>query len=86
MFVIADDHHAYAVEWQADQISWFYDYVIYYTVTRADIGDRKWVGDHPFFIILNLAVGGRLLGPVGLKTVFPARLLVDYIRVYEKAP
>ena len=48
---IADDYHAYAVEWQADQMSWFYDYVIYYTVTRVDIGDRKWVGDHPFFMI-----------------------------------
>jgi beta-glucanase (GH16 family) len=81
---IADDFHTYAIEWDPDQIRWFYDGVQYHTVSRDDVGDRKWVFDHPFFIILNLAVGGQLPGPVGLDTVFPAQLLVDYVRVYEK--
>jgi beta-glucanase (GH16 family) len=83
---IADDYHTYAIEWQADQISWFYDGMKYFTVTRADVGDRTWVGNQPFFIILNLAVGGQLPGPIGLDTVFPAQLLVDYVRVFEKTP
>jgi len=82
---IADDFHTYAIEWGPDQIDWFYDGVKYHTVTRDDVGDRKWVFDHPFFIILNLAVGGQLPGPVGLDTVFPAQFLVDYVRVYQKS-
>lgn len=68
------------MEWQAGQISWFFDGVKYHTVTRDDVGDRKWIGDHPFFIILNLAVGGQLTGIINPNTVFPAQLLVDYVR------
>lgn len=80
---IADDFHTYAIEWDANQVSWFYDGTKYNTITRADLGDRKWVFDQPFFIILNLAVGGQLPGPVGINTTFPAQLLVDYVRVYQ---
>jgi len=82
---IADDFHNYAIEWSPDQIDWFYDGVKYHTVTRSDVGDRKWVFDHPFFILLNLAVGGQLPGPVGMDTVFPAQFLVDYVRVFQKS-
>lgn len=81
---IADDFHIYAIEWQPDEIRWFYDGSHYHTVNRTDIGDREWVFDHPFFIILNLAVGGQLPGPVGLDTEFPAQYFVDYVRVYQK--
>lgn len=83
---IADDFHTYAIEWSPDQIDWFYDGVKYHTVTRDDVGDRKWVFDHPFFILLNLAAGGQLPGPIGLDTVFPAQFLVDYVRVFQKSP
>lgn len=83
---IADDFHVYAIEWDKDQVSWFYDGQKYSTYTRSDVGTRKWVFDQPFFIILNLAVGGQLPGPVGLKTTFPTQMLVDYVRVYQKAP
>lgn len=82
---IADDFHTYAIEWEPNEIRWFYDGVQYHKVNRTDVGDREWVFDQPFFIILNLAVGGQLPGPIGLDTVFPAQLNVDYIRVYEKA-
>jgi beta-glucanase (GH16 family) len=85
-YMIADDFHNYAIEWSPDQIDWFYDGVKYHTVTRSDVGDRKWVFEHPFFILLNLAVGGQLPGPVGLDTVFPAQLLIDYVRVFQKSP
>ncbi len=81
---IADDFHIYAIEWAADQISWYYDGIKYSTVTRADLGDRKWVFDHPFFLILNLAVGGHLPGAVSPDTLFPAQMYVDYVRVYQK--
>lgn len=83
---IADDFHTYAIEWEPEEIRWFYDSVQYHKVNRSDIGDREWVFEQPFFIILNLAVGGQFPGPIGLDTVFPTQLYVDYVRVYQKAP
>lgn len=83
-FNIADDFHTYAIEWEPDEIRWYFDGEHYFTVTRTDIGDRKWVFDHPFFIILNLAVGGQLAGIVGLDTKFPSQYYVDYVRVYQR--
>jgi beta-glucanase (GH16 family) len=83
-YAIADDFHIYAVEWDEDQITWFYDGEEYGTYARSDIGEREWVFDQPFFIILNLAIGGTLPGPVGLDTVFPAPYLVDYVRVFQE--
>ena len=46
---------------------------------------KKWVFDHPFFILLNLAVGGDWPGPPNDKTRFPQQMLVDYVRVYRAA-
>ena len=82
---IADDFHTYAVEWDATQISWFFDGVKYSTYTRADIGSREWVFNQPFFIMLNMAIGGTLGGLAGPSTVFPLQLQVDYVRVFQKA-
>lgn len=81
---IADTFHTYAIEWQPDQITWYYDEAPYFTATRADVGERKWVFDQPFFLLLNLAVGGQLAGPIGLDTRFPAQLQVDYVRVFQR--
>ena len=83
---IADDFHTYAIEWDADQISWFYDGEKYSTYTRDDVGERQWVFDRPFFIILNLAIGGTLGGLVTPETQFPAQYLVDYVRVFSPIP
>lgn len=83
-FLIADDFHTYAIEWEPDQIRWYFDNEEYFVVNREDIGERAWPFDQPFFIILNLAVGGVLPGPVGLELEFPTRLYVDYVRVYQR--
>lgn len=80
---IADEFHTYAIEWEKDQISWFFDDVKYSTYTRSDVAPKTWVFDQPFFMILNLAVGGTLGGLVNPDTSFPAQLQVDYVRVYE---
>ena len=86
-FNIADDFHTYAVEWDANQISWYFDGEKYSTYTREDVGPtREWVFDQPFFLILNLAIGGTLGGLVVPETPFPAQYQVDYVRVYQKAP
>ena len=83
---IFDDFHTFGIEWDQDQITWFYDGEAYHTMKREDVGSRPWVFDQPFFFILNLAVGGTLGGMVSPTTVFPAQYLVDYVRVYEKQP
>lgn len=83
---IADDFHTFGIEWDEDQITWFYDGEAYLTMKREDVGTRPWVFDQPFFFILNLAVGGTLGGMVSPDTVFPSQYLVDYVRVYEKQP
>lgn len=81
---IADDYHTYAIEWEPAEIRWYYDGEQYHSVTPADVGEREWVFDQPFFIILNLAVGGQLPGMVGLDTVFPTQYLIDYVRVFQR--
>jgi beta-glucanase (GH16 family) len=80
----ADDFHTFAVEWQPDEIRWLIDGETYFTATPKDLpAGAQWVFNHPFFIILNVAVGGNLPGPVGKDTVFPASMTVDYVRVYQ---
>lgn len=83
---VADDFHTYAVEWDSNQISWYFDGEKYSTYTREDVGSRKWAFDQPFFIILNQAIGGTLGGLVTPDTQFPAQYLVDYVRVYRQIP
>lgn len=81
---VSDGFHTYAVEWSHDQISWFFDDVEYHTLTRSDVGKDRWVFDQPFFLILNLAVGGTLGGFVSPETAFPSAVYIDYVRVYQE--
>lgn len=74
--------HVFAVEWEADEIRWYVDDILYQTVRSEDV-PGEWVYDHPFYIIVNLAVGGNYVGAPNLSTVFPQTMLVDYVRVYE---
>lgn len=85
-FPIADDFHTYAIDWNYQGITWYFDGEPYYTLHREDIGDREWVFDKPFYLILNLAVGGNFPGPISLDTKFPANYYVDYVRVYQEKP
>lgn len=83
-FLIAEEFHTYAVEWTPEGISWFFDGDLNFTLTPEAVGDREWVFDHEFFLILNLAVGGIFPGPIALDTEFPANYYIDYVRVYQK--
>jgi beta-glucanase (GH16 family) len=80
---IADDFHTFAVEWDVDGIRWFYDDQMYYDLGREAVGQREWVFDHPFFLIVNLALGGTLGGNLALDLEFPIQYYVDYVRVYQ---
>ena len=76
----------YAVEWEPNAIRFYVDDHLYATRTPADLPKgAKWVYDHPFFLLLNVAVGGGWPGSPDATTVFPQTMLVDYVRVYERA-
>jgi beta-glucanase (GH16 family) len=79
---LAGDFHVFAVEWVERRIEWSVDDRIYHAATPADVAGA-WVFDHPFYLLINLAVGGDLGGPVTEETAFPRALLVDYVRVYR---
>jgi len=82
----ADHFHVFAVEWEPEVIRFYTDGQRYATRTPKDLpGGKKWVFDHPFFIILNVAVGGNWPGNPDSSTVFPQTMLVDYVRVYRRA-
>jgi beta-glucanase (GH16 family) len=80
----ADDFHVFAVEWEPKSVRFFVDQELYATFTPARLpAGMKWVFDHPFFIILNVAVGGDWPGPPDATTTFPQTMQVDYVRVYK---
>jgi beta-glucanase (GH16 family) len=79
--------HLYAVEWSPSDIRFYVDDHLIAHHTPADLpAGAVWVYDHPFYILLNLAVGGLWPGSPDATTVFPQRMLVDYVRVYSKKP
>jgi beta-glucanase (GH16 family) len=78
-----DDFHVFAVEWAPGVVQFYVDGNLYETRTPADLpAGTTWVFDHPFFLLLNVAVGGNWPGPPDSTTVFPQMMLVDYVRVY----
>jgi beta-glucanase (GH16 family) len=81
------DFHVFAIEWEREKITWFVDDTAYQTFTPEDLpSGAQWVFEHPFFIILNVAVGGNFVGPPNASTSFPQSMLIDWVRVYEWVP
>jgi beta-glucanase (GH16 family) len=83
---LADKFHVFAMEWDATEIRWYLDSdTPYETHKPSEVAGKKWVFDHPFFMLLNVAVGGSWPGDPDGTTVFPQTMLVDYVRVYKKS-
>ncbi|MFF4157131.1 family 16 glycosylhydrolase [Streptomyces sp. NPDC001678] len=81
---LADGFHTYRVDWMPGKVTWYLDGKPYGTACAGQLKHgQKWVFDHPHYLLLNLAVGGDWPGPPDRSTPFPARMLVDYVRVYE---
>lgn len=79
------DFHVYALEWDADQISFFVDDTKYLTFANEKKTFAEWPFDQRFHLLLNVAVGGDWGGQKGIdETIFPQKMLVDYVRVYQK--
>ena len=76
------DYHLFAVEWDEEKIDFFVDDYLYQRIERDDVSG-EWVYDNPFFIILNVAVGGNYVGFPTEQTPFPQKMIIDYVRVYQ---
>lgn len=74
--------HVFGIEWGPNYINYYVDDVLYNQITPADV-TGEWVYDHPFYIIMNVAVGGSFVGSPSANTIFPQEMLVDYVRIYE---
>lgn len=74
--------HVFGIEWGENYINYYVDNVLYNQITPADVSG-EWVFNKPFFIILNMAIGGNLPGSPNAETVFPQTMIVDYVKVYQ---
>ncbi|GAA2604674.1 galactose-binding domain-containing protein [Paractinoplanes durhamensis] len=82
---LSADFHTWAAEWDSKGIRFFLDNTQVFYASKETTENTKgaWVYDHPFYLILNLAVGGDWPGAVDATTPFPSQMLVDYVRVYQ---
>ena len=80
---IEQGFHVYAAEWDAKSIAFFVDGVKVYTFAPKEKTAAIWPFDQPFYLLLNLAIGGHFGGPEVDDDIFPQEFIVDYIRVYQ---
>ncbi len=75
--------HLYAIEWSPEKVDFYVDNQKYYSFVNDLGGSYTWPFNEPFYIILNLAIGGGWVGNPDGTTTFPAVMEVDYVRVYQ---
>ena len=80
---IEDGYHIYAADWNKDQIEFFVDGESVYTFIPKNKTQAEWPFDQPFYLLLNLAVGGNFGGPEVDNSIFPQEFIIDYVRVYQ---
>jgi len=78
------DYHIYAIEWDANEIRWYVDDTLYQTGNIKDNINTTGAFHLPFFIIVNLAVGGDFPGSTVDESLLPESMYVDYVRVYKQ--
>lgn len=76
------EFHVFGIEWGPGSIRFYVDDVLYNEVTPADV-TGEWVFNKPFYMLMNVAIGGGFVGSPNVETVFPQTMLVDYVRVYK---
>ena len=80
---VEEDFHNYAVEWNENFIDFFFDDTRVYTYSVQTKNQNTWPFNKPFFLIINLAIGGNFGGPVANNIQFPREVIIDYVRVYQ---
>lgn len=83
----SDSFHLYGIEWNSKSVKFFIDKKLFYEARKGENGkdttNAGWPYDKPYFLILNLALGGNWGGTID-DTIFPATMEVDYVRVYKR--
>jgi beta-glucanase (GH16 family) len=83
--MLKDDFHIFAVDWQPGIIRWYMDNQLYFELMQEHIPKgTSWPFDHPFLFLLNVAIGGEWPGAPDDTTIFPQRMLIDFVRVYQR--
>jgi beta-glucanase (GH16 family) len=81
---VTDEFHSYILEWSQDVLKAFVDDSLYFVYENEGLGESKWPYDKPFYLILNVAVGGEWGSVKGIdQEAFPQTMEVDYVRVYQ---
>lgn len=79
------EFHSYILEWTPELLKGFVDDSLYFTYKNEGLGESKWPYDKPYYLILNIAVGGAWGGEQGIdNNAFPQTMEVDYVRAYQK--
>jgi beta-glucanase (GH16 family) len=82
---VSEEFHTYALEWSADVMKMFVNDSLYFTYENEGLGVNKWPYDKPYYLIMNIAVGGAWGEMQGIDTTaFPQTMEVDWVRVYQK--
>ncbi len=80
--LVSNNYHTFTVEWEPNLITWYVDGIQYHQATPADV-PGPWVFEKPFFLLLNMAIGGNFGGAVDPALTLPQEYTIDYIRVYQ---
>jgi beta-glucanase (GH16 family) len=81
---VMDEFHKYTIVWTGDKIDFFLDDQKYFTFNNERRSSAEWPFDRPFYLLLNIAIGGTWGGQKGVdNSVFPQRMEIDYVRVYK---
>lgn len=82
---VNEEFHSYILEWTPDILKVSVDDSLYFEYQNEGLGESKWPYDKPFYLILNIAVGGAWGSLQGIdEAAFPQTMEVDYVRIYQK--
>ncbi|MCL4163673.1 UNVERIFIED_CONTAM: hypothetical protein GTU68_065965 [Idotea baltica] len=82
--IYADKFHVFSIVWDFNTIKWYMDDTLYFSINQNTVGNQAYPFNQEFFFIFNIAVGGQWPGNPDFTTTFPQRMVVDYIRVFQK--
>ena len=80
---IEEGFHVYAIDWTKDKIDFFIDHKLFYSFIPKNKSVEVWPFDQPFYMILNVAIGGNFGGAEVDDSIFPQEFVIDYVRVYQ---
>ena len=78
----SDKFHVFSILWDESKITWFVDDIEFHSQEISSAARKEF--QEPFFLLFNLAVGGRWPGSPDAATSFPQKMVVDYVRVFQK--